>query len=92
MFDYITRLLSEMPADMDGTAVTPAVNNLFEVTSTTPKLDKTESEFFHSTVAKLLFLCKGARPDIHTAVTFLTTRVASPDPTLAWLQIEASVW
>jgi len=79
MLDYISRLLSEMPDDMDGTAATPAANDLFTVTSSTPKLDKTESEFFHSTVAKLLFLCKRARPDIHTAVTFLTTRVASPD-------------
>merc|ERR1712232_698096 len=34
---------------------------------------------FHTTVAKCFFLCKCARPDIHTAVTFLTTRVQAPD-------------
>ena len=34
---------------------------------------------FHHNVAKLLFLCKRARPDIQTAVTFLTTCVMAPD-------------
>ena len=35
--------------------------------------------FFHHNVAKLLFLCKRARPDIQTAVAFLSTRVQHPD-------------
>jgi hypothetical protein len=30
-------------------------------------------------VAKLLFLCKRARPDLQTTVAFLTTRVKAPD-------------
>jgi hypothetical protein len=34
---------------------------------------------FHHNDAKLLFLCKRARPDIQTAVSFLCTRVKSPD-------------
>ena len=34
---------------------------------------------FHHNVAKLLFLCKRARPDIQTAVAFLCTRVKAPD-------------
>jgi hypothetical protein len=34
---------------------------------------------FHHNVAKLPFLCKRARPDIQTAVSFLCTRVKSPD-------------
>jgi hypothetical protein len=34
---------------------------------------------FHHHTAKLLFLSKRARPDIQTAVAFLTTRVRSPD-------------
>lgn len=36
-------------------------------------------EDFHTYVAKCLFLCKRARPDIQTAVAFLTTRVIDPD-------------
>jgi len=33
---------------------------------------------FHSRVAKILFLAKRARPDLLTAVSFLTTRVQQP--------------
>ena len=35
--------------------------------------------FFHHNVAKLLFLYKQARPDIQTAVAFLSTCVKQPD-------------
>ena len=34
---------------------------------------------FHTIVAKLLFLCKRGRPDIHTVIAFLTTRVKQLD-------------
>jgi hypothetical protein len=34
---------------------------------------------YHHNTAKLLFLCKRARPDIQTAVAFLSTRVQAPD-------------
>jgi hypothetical protein len=79
MDDYIMRMLDELPDDMDGTAATPAANHLFDVNPNTTKLGQDQSDLFHATVAKLLFLCKRARPDIHTAVAFLTTRVVSPD-------------
>ena len=36
-------------------------------------------EDYHKFVAKSLFLCKRGRPDIQTAVAFLTTRVQEPD-------------
>jgi hypothetical protein len=38
-------------------------------------LQETARVFFHSTVAKLLYLSKRARPDILTVVTFLCTRL-----------------
>ena len=34
---------------------------------------------FHRTTAQLLFLCKRARPDVETLISFLTTRVKQPD-------------
>eukprot|EP00957_Ditylum_brightwellii_P114072 8697448-Ditylum_brightwellii.AAC.1 len=34
---------------------------------------------FHTSTAKLLFLCKRARPDLQKAIAFLTTRVKEPD-------------
>jgi hypothetical protein len=42
-------------------------------------LDNTNAELFHHHTAKLLFLSRRARPDIQTAVSFLTKRVKAPD-------------
>ena len=79
MEDYIERLLAEVPEDMAGTAVTPAANYLFQVKEGSTLLDDDTAEIFHHLVAKLLYLCKRVRPDIMTAVAFLTTRVSKPD-------------
>ena len=80
MFDYIENMLKGLPTDMDGESATPAANHLFEVNEKDPvMLDKEQADMFHHNVAKLLFLCKRARPDIQTAVAFLCTRVKGPD-------------
>jgi hypothetical protein len=79
MIDYIKNMLAKLPKDMAGEAATPAVNHLFEVNEKPILLDKEKLELFHHYTAKLLFLCKRARPDIQTAVAFLTTRVRTPD-------------
>ena len=79
MFDYIENMLKDLPEDMDGTVTSPAADHLFTVSDTGKKLNREQSEMFHHNVAKLLFLCKRARPDIQTAVAFLTTRVRAPD-------------
>jgi hypothetical protein len=44
-------------------------------------LNKTRSEELHTFVAKGSFACKRARPDIHTATTFLCTGVKKPNET-----------
>jgi Reverse transcriptase (RNA-dependent DNA polymerase)/Zinc knuckle len=79
MQDYITKMLDELPPDMAGEAATPAAPYLFTVNETPDLLPTNLADFFHHNVAKLLFLCKRARPDIQTAVAFLTTRVKAPD-------------
>jgi hypothetical protein len=43
------------------------------------KLSDELGNLYHHNVAKLLFLCKRARPDVQTAVAFLCTRVKAPD-------------
>ena len=78
MQKYIEDILAEMPEKMSGTAPTPAANHLFNVSLESPLLVPSEQEFFHHVVAQLLFLCKGARPDIQTAIAFLYTRVQHP--------------
>eukprot|EP00957_Ditylum_brightwellii_P035081 2659827-Ditylum_brightwellii.AAC.2 len=71
-------MLEELPAKFDGKVATLAENHLHEVNDDATKLE-TVGEFFHHNVAKLLFLSKRARPDIQTAVSFLTTRVKAPN-------------
>jgi Reverse transcriptase (RNA-dependent DNA polymerase)/Zinc knuckle len=82
MIGYIKETLKGLPDDMGGTACTPATDDLFDVSqgdSTTALLDKDRAEMFHHNVAKLLFLCKRTRPDVQTAISFLCTRVQSPN-------------
>ena len=79
MIEYIDNILKDMPAEFDGYAATPAANHLFMVNEDATKLDEDKADMFHHNVAKLLFLCKRARPDIQTAVAFLCTRVKGPD-------------
>jgi Reverse transcriptase (RNA-dependent DNA polymerase) len=79
MTDYVMALLDETIGNMDGTAVTPASPHLFQVNPASILLNDKKKEFFHHIVAKLLFLCKRARPDLQTTVAFLTTRVKAPD-------------
>jgi hypothetical protein len=79
MGDYIDEMLKSLPDSMAGVSSTPAGNHLFTVNPDAVALPAQESDLFHHYVAKLLFLCKRARPDIQTAVAFLSTRVKTPD-------------
>jgi len=79
MFDFISNMLKELPLDMDGMSATPAPLHLFAMDENAKVLDQTTAQFFHHNDAKLLFLCKRARPDIQTAVAFLCTRVKFSD-------------
>ena len=60
-----------------GSAVSPATENLFDISkdSVTEVACTVDREYFHSHVAKLLYLAKRCRPEILTAVSFLSTRV-----------------
>ena len=56
-----------------------APENLFRVDENSIKLDSNSAVVFYNIVAKTLFITKKARPDISTAIAFLTTRVRDPD-------------
>ena len=79
MCDYVEMVIKEFPEEITGVARTPAADHLFRVNVGEQKLDALKAEQFHTTVAKCLFLCKRARPDIQVAVAFLCTRVKEPD-------------
>ena len=72
--------LLETCKDIVGVLTLSADKNLFRITDLTsdPLLPDNLREFFHSVVAKLLYLCKRTRPDILTEVAFLTKRVLAP--------------
>lgn len=79
MCDYVDGIIKQAPADWTGSANTPAANHLFDINANCPGLDKDRAALFHHLVAKALFLCKRARPDLQLAISFLCTRVKSPD-------------
>ena len=61
-----------------GKADTPAADTLFQVRAA-EKLSSNAKNDFHSTVASILYMAKRARPDLLTAISFLTRRVTEPD-------------
>ena len=74
---YIKEMTSNSGIDDSKRANTPAGDCLFQVREDTEagELTHQQKEWFHSYVAKCLYLSKRSRPDILTAVSFLTTRV-----------------
>jgi len=52
---------------IDGESRTLATLYLSQFNEELMKLSEADAHFFHNYVAKLLFLCKRARPDIQTA-------------------------
>jgi hypothetical protein len=80
MIEHIQGVLDKLPDDMMiGESTSPASNYLFEINDKCEKLCPEVADMFHHNTAKLLFLCKRARPNILPAVTFLCTRVKGPD-------------
>jgi hypothetical protein len=77
MIDNLQKILDDLPEEFNGTALTPAATHLMTVDETQPKVSEEKAQLFHTNVAKTLFLCKRARPDIQPTVAFLTTRVQS---------------
>jgi hypothetical protein len=80
MTDYVANMIQDCSVKLTEKDIenTPAAPNLFEKGSGA-KLDKEMAEEFHTIVAKGLFLCKRARPDIHPTIALLCTRVRDPN-------------
>jgi len=79
MYNYIDKILIELPSDLEGVSTTQDALHLFNVDDSTEKLDEDRAQLFHHLVAKLLYLSWRSRQDIQTAVALLCTRVQSPD-------------
>ena len=79
MEKYLNEVLDDLPDDMDGAAATPAADHLFKTRKDAPKLDEERATLIHRVTAQLLFTSQRARPDLRTAISFLTKRVQAPD-------------
>ena len=80
MSDFVDEIVKETPEDLTkGVSTTPAANHLFTTRDNAQPLSKDDAEMFHHLTAKLLYLGKRAQPDLQLTVSFLATRVQSPD-------------
>ena len=74
---YIKKMIEEYPYELDGKAALPANHNLFKAMES-KKLNTNDAKVFHTFVAKALYACKRARPDILPTVSYLCSRVKEP--------------
>jgi hypothetical protein len=81
MVPFLKNALEQFPEEIKGTALTPASDHLFTVKNDRNKrvLEEPLDQAFHHAVAQLLYVTMRCRRDIHTAVSFLCTRVKQPD-------------
>ena len=57
----------------------PAAKHLFTTHPDAPKISPQEQEVFHHLTMQLMYLSQRGRPDIQTAMAFLSSRVSNPD-------------
>jgi hypothetical protein len=82
LIDYIDEILSAFgKADSKGlgTKTSAAPENLFKTDKDCEKLQPDKTVEFQYLAAKTLYATKRARPGTCTAITFLITRVRTPD-------------
>ena len=80
MREYVGEMIEDLPFKLKSTdiATSPAGDNLFSLGANKP-IDKKRADTYHSIVAKGLFVCKRARPDIQPTVAVLCSRVQRPN-------------
>ena len=80
VYDYVEKLIDELPFDMIGEKATAAPEYLFKTNGTNiAKLSQAQSELYHTLTATTLYLGLQTRVDLQLATGFLCTRVQSPD-------------
>ena len=79
MIDYVQVILQDTPENLRGTSTVSAVKHLFTTRPYAPKLNPQEQEFFHHLTMQLMSLSQCGRPNIRTAIAFLSSRVSNPD-------------
>ena len=80
MTDYVKEMIGDFEElyKIGDSTECPWTERLFKVDEQSPLLEPEQAETFHTYVAKGLFLCQRARPDIQPAIIFLCSRVKAP--------------
>jgi histone deacetylase 1/2 len=78
MNGFIEDIINDMNGVIDGIKDTPATRDLFKI-GESELINDEMREFYHSTVARLLYLAKRARPDLLLAISYLAKRVQQPN-------------
>lgn len=79
MYDYVSKLIAQLPEDMIWSKKTPAADYLLKPTDGGPLLPANKKDKFHELTAKTLWLSQRGRPDLQLPTGFMCTRVKSPD-------------
>jgi hypothetical protein len=79
MAPYMEEIVDEYPCIVPAGAKTPAANHLFDDTEESTLPDSKQAKIFHHTVAKILWASMRARPDVLTAMSYLTSKVKNPN-------------
>ena len=77
--EYIQECIDAFDGCTNREVNSPHSARLFKVNGDSPQLSNARADAFHSITAKLLWIMKRARPDIETPISFLCTRVQSPN-------------
>ena len=74
---YVKGMIEDFPEELRKAAETPATEKLLDI-GKGKLLSDERREAYHTSVAKGLFVCKRARPDIQPTIAVLSTRVKGP--------------
>ena len=61
---YIGKNINYIPEDMNKELATPAARHPFNTAEDATKLSRTDADFLHNFVSRILYLSKLSRPDI----------------------------
>jgi hypothetical protein len=80
MLGYLQEIIDEFPFEITSKTVsTPAAPYLFDKDKNAKLLNPAYIKIFHHVVAKVLWAAIRVRPDLLTAISYLTCQVKSPD-------------
>ena len=79
MFDYIEGFISKIPSSLKVDSMSADPNPLLKVIDNAPMLQPTDSKIYYHHMMLLLWLSNIRRPDLLPPLSYITTRVQSPN-------------